>query len=464
MEPTFDLASFKDPEGWVFHRDGRVFRALSASACERLKGYADNGLLGDLVDQGLLIQSRFIDEFDVAAFGRSAVAAVMEHDRVPFISYPHEWCFSQLKDSALLTLHLLRVCLERGVILKDATAYNVQLYNGAPVFIDTLSLDDYCPGETWAGYRQYCMEFLYPLMLKAYCGVDFQPFLVGPVNGIRPADMNALLGPSKLIRSGVFKHVYLHARMDRDFRKSNVKVADALIGVDLGKDVILSNVKNLTAVTEGLRPNTDTSEWTNYTATRSYTDQESAKKREFVERLLAKQKWTCIVDLGCNTGEFSLLAAKHADQVLAFDVDAESVDSLYRHIAAEGLSNIVPLIADITRPSPGIGWANTERAALRERWTGDFFLALALIHHVCISGNVPISHFVDELAKIAPRGVLEWVDKEDEMVKVLLTNRRDVFDDYAWPAFEEAVTKHFAIESCVDSHGGRRRLCYLGPK
>ena len=452
--PHRDAGSFRDPGGYVFEDQGRIIRAVMPQAADAFANLYDSGLLDDLARRGLMIATTRLeaDAARLAAFtgprGDHA-AALYEHPRVPFISYPYEWCFSQLKDAALAHLDLQITALEKGYVLSDATAYNMQFIDGRPVHIDAMSLQPYVEGAHWAGYNQFCRQFLLPLLLEAWAGVGFQKLYRGGIDGISFEDALAILPRRKLFTSvSGLMHVYLHGRAV--LAKSSQAQDSAKAGQALPKSryaAILEQLRGFIAGLEsGKRP---ASYWKTYAQINSYSEPMRDRKLQFVGDWAADAKPGQIWDIGGNTGDFSLAAIKAgAGHALVLDGDLDSVEAAYRLRARKG-EKILPLVMNLLDPSPGLGWRTAERKGLGSRTTPDGIIALAVIHHMCISGNLPLRDALDWLLSLAPGGIIEFVPKEDPMVKQLLAVREDVFHDYTEETFLSVISKRHQI---IDQH------------
>jgi SAM-dependent methyltransferase len=455
---NFDPGSFKDAEGRVFEYDGRIFRSLAPAAASRMQRLFDHGHIPQLIEAGLIVPS-WLAPKDLPLFPEYLPpGSVMEHARVRAFTYAYEWPFEMLRDAALLTLELIERCLAAGLILKDATPYNVAYFEGRLVFIDVLSIDDYVEGQPWDAYGQFCREFLFPMMLTAYKGVDFQAWLRGSFNGIPARDIWRIFGLREVFRKGVLKHAYLQSAFEKSFGGSDDQVRGKFSQSVFSKDMILANVRSLRQLIKGLPYEHGKTEWSDYENDHSYNDADQQAKLAFVTEALAATKPDQMVDIGCNTGHYSMAAAETASQVIAADIDPACINTLYRRLAKAGTTNITPVVANLLNPSPALGWNLAERRPLLDRLKSDGFLALALVHHICITGNVPITEFVALLAELGRGGVVEWVDKKDQMVERMLRNREDVFDDYTWNHFRVALEAHFTLERIQDSHEGARKL------
>lgn len=458
--PERDAGSYRDRNGSVFYRDGRVFRNLSEAAGANWHRLCDTRFFGDASAAGRIVGTRTVD---AAAEGLDdeGWAQTLEHDRIPFISYPYEWAFGVLKDAALLHLELMRGALSEGMILKDATPYNVQWQGVHPVFIDIPSFEVLKRGAPWVGYRQFCELFLYPLMLQAYKGIDFRPWLRGRIDGIPAEEMRGLTSARDLMRSGVLLHVIAQSKLQSRYGGSGTDMRAALARAGFAKELIEHNVAKLSRLVAGLQPARTGTIWTDYDTSHSYDEAEFAKKVDFVRRAAASRRWKLAWDLGCNTGTFSHVAAEHADYVVAMDGDRMAVEHFYqREKAGNASKRILPLVVDLADSSPNQGWRGAERKALAERGRPDLVLCLALVHHIVISANIPLADFLDWLAGLGGAVVIEFVGREDEMVQALLANREDQYSDYHLDVFRRLLAERFEIRAEQSLKGAKRRIFF----
>ena len=463
MAVNFEPGSFKDPEGRILYLGDRVLRVLSPSGQVRMERLWRSGLVQELIDVGLMVPSSLEDASKLGLTADVATGLVIEHKRVPVVTYPFEWSFDMLREAARVTLELLERCLKHNIILKDATAYNVMLYEGRMCFIDTLSLDDYKDGDLWDGYAQFCREFLFPLMLTSYKGIEFHAVFRARLNGLTAFELAQIFSLRDRLRPGVLKHVILQHQFEKSFARQNVAVRSSFKDIKFSKESILSNLRSLRKLIDGLRYEAGDSTWIDYTSEHSYSASDEERKHGFVEAALSRLASSRLVDLGTNTGTYAFLAAPLTEQVIAMDIDPACINALARSCQQGNIRNIVPIVGDLLNPSPALGWGLCERKSLLERLKSESFLALALVHHICIGGNVPLDKFVALLADIAPSGVVEWVAREDSMVQRMLRNRIDVFDDYTWDNFQSALRKNFVLVDTLETHEGNRKLCHLAP-
>ncbi len=453
-----DRGSFRDPDGFIVRRDERIFRVVLPSAVERWRQFSASGLAQELQSAGLLIPTH---EVAMDAFTSdsplSGGAIVLEHECVPFVSYPYEWTFDMLRDAALLQLEIVERSLRHRWILKDATAYNVQFRGVTPLFIDVLSFAPLQEGEPWAGYNQFCRMMLYPLMLEAYKRVPFQAWLRSELEGMDPVVFGRMFRGLERFRQGVLTHVVAQAYLQRKFSSADYSVRQQIKSAGMTPEMISRNVRKLRKLIVDLHfPEEDTT-WSNYSRTH-YADDALARKEAFVAESVGGRHFRLVWDLGCNDGRFSRIVGDASETVVAMDSDAGSVNRLYSELRKEARSNILPLLMNVANPSPAQGWAFHERASLTERGKPELTLALALVHHLVISANVPLGAIVEWLSDVSREVVIEFISKEDIMVQRLLLNKDDTYSEYKREAFESYVQQYFRIESRTELPGGTRFL------
>jgi SAM-dependent methyltransferase len=453
--------SFRDPDSRVFSADGRVLRLLSAQGLADWRALSASGLLEELS----IIGTREIDADVPEGALHGGVAAVLEHDRIPFVSYPYEWTFAMLRDAALLQLELLRRAIEKGLILKDSTPYNVQFRGTGPVFIDVGSFEQLREGEPWAGYRQFCMLFLYPLLLQAWKDAPFQPWLRGSLDGITPREARGLLSARDLLRRGAMSHVVLHERLERRYEAKEADLKGELRKAGFKKELILANIRGLERLIRRLRWEPARSTWSEYGPETTYSRNDAERKAQFVAEAVAAEQPRLVWDLGCNEGRHARVAAEHAEYVVAMDADSLVVDRLYKALHAENESRILPLAVNVVDPPPPLGWRGQERRPLVERGRPDLTLALALIHHVSIGGNVPVAEFLDWLHGTTGSLVIEFVSPDDPMARRLLARKRPGdHPDYRAEWFEQCLTERFDVLRSEQLAEGSRTLYFARPK
>jgi hypothetical protein len=441
----------------MYRRDGVLLRQVNRVAAEEWMAVEASGLFTRLQTVGLLVPHEIADPALAADPERALV--VIRPEPVPFISYPYEWTFGQLKAAALLTLQLQERAMAAGFELRDASAYNVQLLRGRPVFIDTLSFRRAQPGAPWIAYRQFCEHFLAPLALMARRDIRLGGMLRDHLDGI-PLDLAAALLPGRSRLSlGLGSHVHLHARAQRRHadRPDSAAQASARTMSPTRQAALLDSLRR---VIEGFSWTPAGTEWADYGTASSYDDASAARKRAIVADLLGAARPGVVWDLGANAGRYSAIAAGVADRVLALDIDPAASERHWRALQASGDTKILPLLQDLANPSPALGWDARERRSLFERAEGATLMALALVHHLAIGRNVPLPMLSATLARLGDQLLIEWVPKEDPMVRRMLATREDVFRDYTETGFRAAFERDFAVEVARPVEG-TPRVMYL---
>jgi precorrin-6B methylase 2 len=302
--------------------------------------------------------------------------------------------------------------------------------------------------------------FLYPLLLQAYRDVPFQPWMRGNIDGMDAEVCLRLMRARDYFRPGVLSHVYLQAKAQAAYSSTTRDVRADLRQAGFDASIIKANATRLRATIAGLQWNPKASTWSDYDKCGHYAAEDAAQKQDFVRETTGSREWNLAWDLGCNIGVFSRLAASRARYVVAMDADQMAVDRLYRALKAERVSNILPLIVNITDPSPNLGWRNAERKRINERGRPDLVLALALIHHVVIGGNIPLGEFIQWLADLGGDLVIEFVTRKDPMVATLLRNKEDHYHDYEEPVFERELAARFRIAKRLPLGSGTRVLYF----
>lgn len=441
--------SFRDPSGSVFLDAGRVFRNINYYYKNNFDLLISSGLHQSLVQSKLLIPHRTLPPPP----GNSGVYKILQPDIIPFISYPFEWCFSQLKDAALLTLAINLQSLKHGMVLKDASAYNVQFLNAKPIFIDTLSFDRYHEGEPWIAYQQFCRHFLAPLLLASYLDPRLIWLSRNFIDGI-PLDLVSKVLPLKSYLSfSVLSHLHFHSKVQSSM---DAKLAKRKVP-HLPKNSLLSLLTSLVDFISSLKLGTEKSEWADYYSANNYTPSSFKDKQRIIHGFISGVSGVHSVwDLGSNTGLFTRALGLHSANIVNMDYDILATEKDYREVSEQRLPHILPLCIDLTNPSPAIGWANEERASLVSRGPCDLALALALIHHLAITNNLPFSKIAQFLNKICHNLIIEFVPKNDSQVVAMLQNREDIFDNYTQEKFETEFSKYFSVKQRVRIQNSER--------
>jgi ribosomal protein L11 methylase PrmA len=434
--------SFRDPSGFVYTRDATLYRQVNTVFGKQFEAFMTSGLYDELTRERLLVPHV---QVGIELSATADAYAVLRPDRISFISYPYEWCFGQLQDAALLTLEIQERALSKGFTLRDSSAYNVQFQGGRPVFIDTLSFEPLEEGRAWAAYKQFCEHFLLPLTLMSTRDIRCGTMLRTYVDGI-PLDLGSRLLPGRSWASlSSVLHIHLHAWAQG--RYAGAAVSSAAKGKSMSRGSLARLVQNLKSAVRSLSWKPSGTEWADYTSDNNYSDEAARSKRGLVVNHLTGAGVRTVWDLGANTGEYSRAAREVASQVISFDVDPAAVERNYRRVRAQSEIGILPLLLDLTNPSPSQGWAGRERLSLAERGPADALLALALVHHLAIGHNLPLDRIAQYLSRLGRLLIIEFVPKSDSQVKRLLLSRPDIFPHYTKEGFEAAFSREYEIKA-----------------
>jgi len=436
--------SFRDPSGFVFYENGSIYRQINLGYQDNYDLLMGSGLYERLVQEGLLISHT---ETDVSLAYSENAYKVIKPNLIPIISYPYEWSFSQLKDAAIVTLKTQKIALDYGMTLKDSSAYNIQFSNGKPVLIDTLSFEKYKEGLPWVAYKQFCEHFLATLALMSYKDVRLDQLLRVYLDGI-PLDLaSAILPIRTYLRFPLLMHIHLHAKSQKHF--ANKSLGSNRVRHQMSLTSLVGIIESLESCIKKLTWQPMGTEWADYYSDTNYTDSAFEQKKQIVSDFLDRCKPVTLWDLGANTGVFSRIAGSKGIHTVAFDCDPGAVERSYLECRKSKEPLFLPLLLDLTNPSPGIGWENKERHSIIERGPVDTVLALALVHHLAISNNLPLGKIAAFFKNLSNTLIIEFVPKSDSQVQRLLASRKDIFDGYTQKAFEFEFGKYFHIERSV---------------
>ena len=444
-------SSFRDPSGFLFYRDGSIFRQVNELYKENYDHLMNSGVYEILVAEELLIPH---EEVNMEGVRPDLAYKIIRPELIPFISYPYEWSFSQLKDAALATLSIQKRSVDFGMSLKDCSAYNIQFRDSKPVFIDTLSFEKYHEGQPWVAYRQFCQHFLAPLALMSYRDVRLNQLLRVYMDGV-PLDLASSLLPfrTRFVFS-LLSHIHLHARSQKHFADKAVNLSSRKVS----RLSFLGLINNLESAVKKLRWRPRDTEWAHYYEDTNYSSDAFMHKKQIVSEFLEKIKPNSVWDLGANVGMFSRIASNKGINTISFDIDPAAVELNYLECVKKGETSILPLLLDVTNPSSSIGWQNQERMSILERGPADTVLALALIHHLAVSNNVPMDKIAEFLYTICTSLIIEFVPKNDSQVQRLLSSREDIFPDYTQPVFEQEFGRYFAVQDCISIRDSERTI------
>lgn len=451
-------ASFKDPSGFVFKANGKYYRQINKSYAEDYDLLISSGLYENLVRKKLLIHHTVVNE----NFNQSPDwYKTLLPEQLPFISYPYEWSFDELKDAALATLRVQKIAVKHGMILKDATSFNIQFYEGQPVFIDTLSFEKYDESKPWIAYRQFCECFLFPLLIEHYLKMDVQKLLSVYLEGI-PAKTTAKLLP---LKSRFKLSVWLHVNLQNSVTSHNSKPGNNR-AIVFSKEKLLRLIESLQSTIKDLHVNTSIqSTWNNYYEETILSKNYLSEKEKIFRSFISDINDGRTMDVGCNDGYFSKILAEKNSNVIAVDFDSQCVNKLYLAVKDKSVKGILPFCIDLTNPSPALGFNHSERQSFAERAKADTVTALALIHHIVLSKNVPLPDVAKMFSDLTKKHlVIEFVPISDEKSQQLIANKTTYHKPYDPEAFETHFSPYFEIERKQVIPGTERILYRLKKK
>lgn len=430
-------SSFRDPSGFVFEQAGEIFRQVNQSYKEELDLLHNSGCYSALVQQQLLLPHEILQQNFT---GTPDCYVTLKPQRLEYLSYPYEWCFSMLKDAALLTLRIAKECMAYGMMLKDATPYNIQWHRGKLIFIDSLSFEKYNASKPWVAYRQFCESFLAPLLLMHYKKYPLHQLLLAWPEGVPLALTKSLLPGKTKFSLHIYLHIHLHAGIAGKKSTGNSKQAA------FSKQKMLNLLSSLESLVEKLNLPAHHSTWSAYYEEAALRDDYLTAKKELIRHWAsAENAFRTAIDLGANDGEFSRILEERQISTIAADADAWCINNLYQRIRQEKITGIHPIVLDLANPSPAIGVYGGERPSFVQRTHADLGLALALVHHLAIGKNIPFAKIAAFFAQLCKTLIIEFVPKSDEKVQGMLAGRADIFIHYTAEAFESAFSRHFRI-------------------
>lgn len=452
--PQNHPASFRDNNGYVFLEGEVVFRQINHTYQPDYEHLQQSGLLKALVKNCLLVDHKEVESHNKKAY------KVIRPDPIPFITYPYEWSFSQLKEAALLTLKVQQMAFEHGMTLKDASAFNVQFIGQKPIFIDTLSFRKVQQGEPWAAYRQFCQHFLAPLAIMSYTGTPISKLMFAYLDGIPLATAVALLPWQAKLNFGLGLHLFLHHKVEQKSvsskKQKQYKPLSRNSAVHLA-DSLQSTIKKLSWKS----PETL---WGDYYSNTNYTPAALAHKEQLVRKHLGSATGNVILDIGANNTHFSAVAAAFASHVIAIDSDAVAIEHGFLQLQQMQQDKVIPLLVDITNPTPAVGWNNTERGAFFDRVRPDTILALAIIHHLVLSNNLTLNMLATFLSSKCRYLIIEFVPSSDSQVQEMLQTRQEQLFDYTLDAFHLAFSEKFHILAQERIAQSERSIYYMQSK
>ena len=440
-----DDGSFRDPVARIAHYNNSVYRIIYPSGFDRLefvKKILDKNNIAELMIETKEISK---DEIELLEISDQDNIKILKHKKIDYVSYPYEWSFHRLKDAAIHHLNLHINLLKNNATLIDAYSFNIQFNYNKPTFIDLMSIKEYSEGEFWTGHKQFCESFLNPLVLKSKLGIDYNNWFKGNLEGIHTNELCKILKIKHLFSWNIFYNIFLLNYFEKKYKKNeDLKITK---NKKLKKSYYLSILSNLKNFIENLKPFKEQSVWGEYSRDNTYDDEEKKNKHEFISNYFSKIKPNKTLDLGCNNGEYSKLALKSGcKSVVGLDYDLNAIDEAYLTAKKEKI-NFLPLYFDVSNPSSNMGWYQKERKGFLERLSFDCVIALAFEHHLAIAKNIPLNDVIQWITSLAPKGIIEFVPKNDPTIQSMIKLKGDIFPDYSYDNFEKILSNLTKITS-----------------
>lgn len=451
-------SSFRDPSGFVFFEANVLKRCVLPFYFSQYEALKKTGFFQEAIENQLLVphEEIYVSEEEI----------VLKPQEIPFITFPYEWCFNQYKEAALLTLKLHKFALEHGFILKDASAYNIAFHNGKTIFIDTLSFDFYKEGEPWRAYKQFLMHFLAPLLLAKYHGSSQLRLMSNYIDGIPLSVIASMLPGKTKLNPFLYSNIHLPAKFETKHSEDyDGKIKEG----KLSKAAQLKIVDSLYGFIKDLKLN-EKSEWGNYYTKTNYSNSAFLEKEILLNAWVKSLNPKTLIDVGGNDGTFVRSLNLELEQTLVCDIDNNAVDSNYVQIKKGKETCMLPFVMDVLNPSPSIGVNNEERRSFLERiakFQPDVTLALALIHHMTLSGNMPFELSAKFFSSFSKYLIIEFPKREDSWVQRLLNTKGEFkkhFEFYNQENFEKGYAPFFTIEEKREIKETHRTLYLLKAK
>jgi SAM-dependent methyltransferase len=449
------LPTFRDPAGSVEVRTDGAYRSIHSPFDADILAFLALPLASELVAQGRLVASEVVSP-------ASAETLMLRHPRVSFLSYPWEWAPGLWLAAAELTLNLCSDLVERGWLLKDATPLNVLFEGTRPVFVDVLSIQRGDPHQPiWLAYGQFVRTFLLPMLAHERLGWPLQLSLMRR-DGYEPEELYPALSWAARLRQPALSAVTLPSLLARTKKLQTSGIATrSMKEPELAKQILLKTLRGLLSHMRKVTPAHRSSTWSDYAETAThYSDEDHARKRGFVSKALANARPVRLLDVGCNTGVYSNLAAEAGAGVVSIDTDLQAVDRLCSSLKDSG-KDILPLCVDLARPTPAVGWENRENASFLSRCDGHFdtVMMLAVLHHLLLRNQIPMDRIAALCDNLTTRHlILEWVPPADSKFQELLRGREAIYEHITEAAFREAFARHFAVRDELVLANGRTML------
>lgn len=445
-----EASSFRDPDSSLSYDNSYYYRWISLYYEKHYNHFIDSGLKERLLQEGFILPFvEIIDDTPEAGVS----SRVLRTDVLPFVSYPYEWSFSQFKEAALLTLKINQLALEYGMILKDASMFNVQFIGCKSVFIDLTSFEVYEQDTPWNAYYQFCKHFYGPLFLAAKKNIILPKLLQYFIDGIPLKEIVSLCNWYDFLNSGAFLHLFLHS-------KGEGKIVKVSNHNKVAKKQLSNIFTHLESAITNLTIKQKQTVWDNYNQNNNYKIESQQHKVEIIKGFLNQIDGEKALDIGANDGLYSQLLADRGMYTLVVDIDELAVDRAFKmkhHL-------VHPLQMNLINPTPSIGWNNSERKSFWDRCHVDVIQALAIVHHLVITHDISFEEIAKKLAQHTHYLIIEFVSPDDSQAQILLQNKSHHVLDYTLINFEKSFANYFDLKNKQNIYKTGRVLYFYGNK
>jgi len=448
-----DPASFKDDAGKVFYFKNRILRTVNNNYSDIYEYVKQKDIFNSLIEKQFLINSWEVNKniYKELDLDYDHLYKVLEHEKLEYWSYPYEWTFSQLKKAAIFHLDFQLILLENDISLKDASAYNIQFKNNKPIFIDLLSLQKFDESTPWQGHKQFCEEFLNPLVFSSKFNIPFNEIYKGNLNGISNESLVKLLGYKIFLSHTLLINVYLTEFLSKSTSRS---IKNKKRSYKQSQIYLINNLRNYIIK---LRYKKNKTMWSNYSSNNSYTKVSELEKENILKKYLSKKNPYSLIDIGCNDGKYSIIAKNlNVKKIIALDFDMQCLEK----INIENNEVITPMYGDLSNMPAGNGWYSKEKKSFMERFKFDFSISFAVIHHLAITKNIPLDQILEFILRLSNRGLIEFIPIEDEMIKQMTELRNKNYDEYNFQNFLDILRQKCKYTEVNDLNDSKRKIIY----
>jgi len=465
-----NLKSFRDPDAKLFESEFEMIRAVDAEYGKFLLDFMTSTSFQMFEDKIVEttpyenIERQEIYEYSIDNFEDKIF---FKHKKFTFPSYPYEWPAEMLYAAGNLTIELAEGTISDGVGLKDATPFNILFEGPKPIFIDLASFEQRHPcDQIWFPEGQFLRNFIYPLLVSKLFQMPINDIFINHRDGLTPDYVYRMLSVLKKLNPFIFGTITLSMWAEKIARrKTNLHEFKMAKNPQLAAFILQRLYSRLRKKLARLKP-ADLSEsfWSGYMTNHlSYNADDFEKKEEIVETVIKDFKPDKVLDIGCNVGNFSCIAARAGASVVAIDTDERSIGRLWS-LANRDRLNILPLVVDLINPTPALGWRNKENDSFLSRADRkfDFTIMLAVVHHLLIDGGIEISEILSLVRNITTKSLLiEYIDPSDEMFQKLLKGRGQLYAKFNKDVFLTELKKVFPNVREISFLKDGRRVIYL---